>query len=82
MEAENGLVEFAETIAPQVHNDIAAKVEAGDLPSEALDSEYAHKKLISMHILDGFRSTGSEGDLDYDYIEMVARHASQNAIAN
>lgn len=82
MEAENGLVAFAETVANQVHNDIAEKVKSGELPNEALESEYAHKKLVVMHILDGFRSNGHEGDLDYDYIEMVARHASENAIPN
>ena len=82
MEAENGLVAFAETVANQVHNDISEKVESGDLPTEALQSEYAHKKLVVMHILNGFRSNGHDGELDYDYIEMVARHASQNAIPN
>jgi hypothetical protein len=82
MEAENGLVEFAETVAKQVHNDIAEKVEAGEMPAEALESEHAHKKLVSMHIIQGFRGNGEDGELDYDYIEMVARHASQNAIPN
>ena len=82
MEAENGLVEFAETVANQVHDDIAGKVEAGEMPAEALESEYAHKKLVSMHIVQGFRGNGETGDLDYEYIEMVARHASQNAIPN
>jgi len=82
MEAENGLVGFAETVAAQVHGDIANKVESGELPSEALKSEYAHKKLVVMHILNGFRSNGNDEELDYEYIEMVARHASENAIAN
>lgn len=82
MEAENGLVEFAETVANQVHSDIAQKVASGEMPSEALESEYAHKKLVSMHIVQGFRGNGEEGDLDYDYIEMVARQASRNAIPN
>lgn len=82
MEAENGLVEFAETVAEQAHDDIAAKVESGDLPSEALESEYAHKKLIAMHIIQGFRGNGETGDLDYEYIDMVARQASENVIAS
>lgn len=82
MEEQNGLVAFAETVANQVHDDIAKKVESGELPTEALESEYAHKKLISMHILHGFRSNGTEEELDHDYIEMVARQASQNAIAS
>lgn len=82
MEAENGLVEFAETIANQVHTDIAAKVETGEMPNSALESEYAHKKLVAMHIINGFRSNGTDEELDYEYIEMVARHASENAIRN
>lgn len=82
MEAENGLVAFAETVANQVHDDIAQEVKAGELPTEALTSEYAHKKLVVMHILNGYRSTGNKDELDYDYIEMVARHASENAIPN
>lgn len=81
-EAENGLVEFAETVANQVHNDIETKVEAGEMPSEALESTSTHKQLVSMHILNGFRSNGHEEDLDYDYIEMVAEQASENAILN
>ena len=43
---------------------------------------YVHKKLVVMHILNGFRSNGTEEELDYDYIEMVARQASENAIPN
>lgn len=81
MEAENGLVEFAETVASQVHNDIAQKVDDGEMPNEALESMYAHKKLVAMHILNGFRSNGHEEELDYEYVEMVARHAIENAIA-
>lgn len=82
MEAENGVVEFAETVANQVHSDIQDKIESGELPPEAIESEYAHKKLVSMHIVQGFRGNGEDGDLDYEYIEMVARQASKNVIAN
>jgi len=81
-EAENGLVEFAETVANQAHDDIGEKVESGELPNEALESVYAHKKLVVMHILNGFRSNGAEEELDYEYIKMVARQASENAIPN
>jgi hypothetical protein len=82
MDAENGLVAFAETVANQVHEDITEKVESGELPTEALESEYAHKKLVAMHILNGYRANGTEDELDYEYIEMVARHASENVIAS
>lgn len=80
MEAENGLVKFAERVANQVHGDIAGKVESGELPEEALESTYAHKKLVVMHILNGVRSGGHTEELDYEYIEMVSRHASENVI--
>lgn len=81
-QAENGLVEFAETIAAQTHGDIAEKVEAGEAPSEMLESVGAHKQLVVMHILNGFRSNGEDGELDYEYIEMVARHACENVVNN
>ena len=81
MEAENGLVKFAETIASQVHDDIADAVDAGELPEGALESVDTHKLLISTFILDGAREmVGTEAELDYEHIEMVARHASENAI--
>ena len=82
MAQEKGLVKFAEVVAEQAHNDIGAKVESGEMPAEALESMYAHKKLVCVHILDGFRSSGVEEDLDYEYIEMVARHACENVINN
>ena len=82
MNEENGLVEFAETIASQVHDDIADGVDAGELPEEALESVGTHKLLVSTHILNGAREmVGTEEELDYEYIEMVARHASENAIS-
>ena len=82
MDAENGVVAYAETIADQVHEDIEGAVRAGDLPAGSTESVGAHKKLVAMHVLDGFRSNGHTEDLDYEYIEMVARHASENAINN
>ena len=81
MEAQSGLVEFAEQIAPQVHNDICENVESGDLPPAATDSVDTHKQLIAMHILHGIRATGEDGDVDHEYVEMVARHASENVVA-
>lgn len=81
MEAQNGLVAFAETVANQVHNDITDKVESGDLPEAATESVNTHKQLVAMHILNGFRANGEDGELDYEYIEMLARHASENVVA-
>lgn len=81
-EAENGLVAFAETIATQVHGDITAKVESDEAPSELLESVGAHEQLVAMHILNGFRSNGEEAELDYEYIEMVSRHACENVVTN
>lgn len=77
----DALFQYAETVAEQVHNDIADKIDEGELPPAAIDSVDTHKQLVSMHILHGFRSNGEEGDLDYEYIEMVARQASENAVA-
>lgn len=82
MEAENGVVAFAETIANQVHEDIEGAVGSGELPAGTTESVGAHKQLVAMHIIDGFRSNDHTVDLDYEYIEIVARHASENAIAN
>jgi len=82
MDAENGVVAFAESVADQVHEDIQGAVRSGDLPAGATESIGAHKQIVAMHILDGFRSNGHTEDVDYEYIEMVARHASKNAIAN
>lgn len=77
----DALFHYAETVAEQVHDDIADKIDEGELPSEAIESVAAHKQLVAMHILHGFRSNGEDGELDYDYIEMVARQASENAVA-
>jgi hypothetical protein len=77
----DALMNFAETVAEQAHDDIAEKIEEGELPEGAIDSVAVHKKLVAMHIIHGFRSNGEDGDLDHDYIEIVARQASENAIA-
>lgn len=76
------LTQYAETVAEQVHDDIAEKVDAGDLPEGATKSVDTHKQLVAMHILHGIRSSGEGGDIDHEYVEIVARQASENAIAS
>jgi len=75
------LMQFAEKVAEQAHNDIAEKVEAGELPEGATESVATHKQLVAMHILNGFRANGEDGELDHEYVEMVARQASENVVA-
>lgn len=81
MEAQSGLVAFAEQIATQVHGDIQDKVESGDLPPAATESVDTHKQLVAMHILHGIRSTGEDSEVDHEYVEMVSRQASENVVA-
>lgn len=74
---QDGFTAFVHEVSEQVHNDIKAKVEAGELPEGATESVATHKTLICMHAVNALRSEGNTNEeINYEAIEHTAdRHA-------